>query len=92
VRVQSGGAAGAVAVYVFSTDGVKSLRVRYRAQRLSQASVAVRDGALSFRTAEYDEGDELCCPSNLVESELRWDDGKFVVDSRRDVDGPTPSR
>ncbi len=89
VRVQTGGAAGAVAVYVFSTDGAKSLRVKHRAQRLSQASVAVRDGTLSYRTAEYEEGDELCCPARLEEVALRWEDGEFVVDSRRVVDGPT---
>ena len=90
VRVQSGGAAGAVAVYVFSAHGSRSLRVRHRAQKLSQASVAVRDGALSYRSAVYEAGDELCCPSKLVETELEWEDGKFVVASRREVDGPSP--
>ena len=90
VRVQSGGAAGAVAVYVFSTEGGRSLRVRYRAQKLTQASVAVRDGALSFRSAEYDAGDELCCPAQVVETELKWERGRFVVESKRVLDGPSP--
>ena len=88
VRVQTGGAAGAVAVYVFSTDGVRSLRVRYRAQKLTQASVVVRDGALSFSSALYEEGDELCCPSKLVSTALEWEDGRFKVASRREIDGP----
>ena len=88
VRVQSGGAAGAVAVYVFSTDGAKSLRVRHRAQKLAQASVAVRRGTLTYRTAEYEPGDELCCPAKLAETELRWEDGKFAVASEREIDGP----
>ena len=88
VRVQTGGAAGAVAVYVFSTAGTRSLRVRHRAQKLSQASFAVRDGALSYRSAVYEAGDELCCPSKLVETELRWADGKFVIEDRREIEGP----
>jgi hypothetical protein len=92
VRVQTGGAAGAVAVYVFSTEGGKSLRVRFRAQRLTQASVAVRDGALSFRTAEYAAGDELCCPAKLVESAVAWEGGRFAVTSTRDIDGPAAPR
>ena len=89
VRLHSGGAAGAVAVYVFSTHGAKSLRVKYRAQRLSQASVRVRDGAVSFRTATYEPGDELCCPAKLVETSLRWTGERFVVDERRELDGPS---
>ena len=92
VRVQSGGAAGAVAVYVFSTDGARSLRMRYRAQKLVQASVAVRDGALSHRSARYEPGDEPCCPSSLEEVSLRWADGRFVVDDRREIDGPSAPR
>ena len=90
VRVQSGGAAGAVAVYVLSAHRTRSLRVKHRAQKLSQASVAVRDGRLSYRSAVYEPGDELCCPSKLVETELEWEEGKFVVASRRQLDGPSP--
>ena len=47
VRVQSGGADGAVALYVFSTDtGVKNsgLRVVFRSQELRRAQTRVRDG------------------------------------------------
>jgi hypothetical protein len=91
VRVQSGGAAGAVAVYVFSTDGADDLRPVFRAQKLSRASTAVADGVLSYRSAAYAAGDELCCPSKLLETELRWDAKaeKFVVEDRREVTPPS---
>jgi hypothetical protein len=74
VRVQSGGAAGAVAVYVFSTANRKggALRVIYRAQTLMRASTRVSKGVLSYTTARYDPGDELCCPARLTQSTLGW--------------------
>ena len=75
VRVQSGGADGAVALYVFSTDtGVKSsgLKVVFRSQELRRAQTRVRDGVLRYRSARPQPGDELCCPSAVVESRLRW--------------------
>lgn len=93
VRVQSGGAAGAVALYVFSTDAARAgseLRVVYRQQRLMRASTRVRRRVLSFRTSTYAEGDELCCPSKVVETTLRWDARKktFRVAKREDVVAP----
>ena len=50
VRVQSGGADGAVALYVFSTDtGVKNsgLKVVFRSQELRRAQTRVRDGVVA---------------------------------------------
>lgn len=90
VRVLSGGASGAVAVYVFSTDGAKALRAVHRAQKLHRASTAVRKRVLSYRTSIYASGDPLCCPSRIVETELRWDDrrSRFRVAERRDVTAP----
>src|SRR3954452_4218488 len=74
VRVQSGGAAGAVAVYVFSTANRKGgkLRVIFRSQSLMRASTHVSRGVLSYTTARYDPGDELCCPARLSQSTLGW--------------------
>lgn len=91
VRVLSGGAAGAVAVYVFSTHGADELRAVHRSQRLLRASTHVRDGVLSFRSAEYAAGDELCCPSRVVETELEWvrRERRFAVAARREVPPPT---
>ena len=74
VRVHSGGAAGVVAVYVFSTanrNGGK-LKAVFRSQNLMRASTRVLKGVLSYRTSRYDPGDELCCPARITQSTLAW--------------------
>jgi hypothetical protein len=86
VRVQSGGAAGVVAVYVFSTANRKNakLRVIFRSQSLMRASTRVLKGVLSYRTSRYDPGDELCCPARLTQSTLAWkrDERRMRVSER----------
>jgi hypothetical protein len=75
VRVQSGGASGAVALYVFSTDAGRragALRAVFRAQELLRAQTRIRDGVLRYRTARPAAGDEPCCPTRVVETRLRW--------------------
>ena len=93
IRIQSGGAMGAVALYVFSTaagSAGSELKVVYRQQRLTRASTSVKGTTLSFRTSTYAAGDELCCPAKIVETALKWDRSKraFVVVSRTDVVAP----
>jgi hypothetical protein len=75
VRVHSGGAAGVVAVYVFSTANRKGgkLRAIFRSQSLMRASTRVLKGVASYRTSRYEPGDELCCPARLTQSTLEWD-------------------
>ena len=90
VRVQSGGADGAVALYVFSTDtGVRNsgLKVVFRSQKLRRAQTRVRDGVLRYRSARPQAGDELCCPSAAAETRLRWRERlhEFTVAERRQV-------
>jgi hypothetical protein len=87
VRVQSAGAAGIVAVYVFSTAGADELRAVFRSQSLTRASTRVRAGRVSYRYARFAPGDELCCPSRIDESRLRWRPRKerFVVVKRVQV-------
>ena len=72
VRVHSGGAAGVVAVYVFSTANRKNgkLRAIFRSQSLTRASTRVLKGVVSYRTSRYNPGDELCCPARLTQSTL----------------------
>ena len=74
VRVHSGGAAGVVAVYVFSTANRKGgkLRAIFRSQSLMRASTRVLKGVLSYRTSRYEPGDELCCPARITQSTLAW--------------------
>jgi len=94
VRVQSGGASGAVAVYVFSTAGAKALRVVFRSESLVRASTEVSEGVLTYRNARYAAGDELCCPAQIVETKLKWvkQELRFRVDERRTLTpAPTPT-
>jgi hypothetical protein len=75
VRVMTGGGAGAVAVYVLSTDGSKSsnLRVIMRNQRLYRATVKVNDAHnLVVRVPVYAAGDALCCPSRARDRTYAW--------------------
>lgn len=90
VRVQSGGAAGIVAVYVFSTGGGDELEAVFRSQSLTRASTRVRDGRVSYRYARYEPADELCCPSVIMESRLQWKrkEGRFVVARRVQISPP----
>ena len=86
VRVHSGGAAGVVAVYVFSTANRKGgkLRAIFRSQKLMRASTRVLKGVLSYRTSRYEPGDELCCPARLTQSTLAWnrDERRMRVSER----------
>ena len=98
VRVQSGGASGAVALYVFSTAGAERLRVVFRSENLTRASTRIADGVLSYRTSRYADGDELCCPSRIVETTLKWvkAESRFRVDERTEITpapapAPTPT-
>jgi len=95
VRVHSGGAAGVVAVFVFSTDTGRrddELRLVFSSQKLQRASTRVADDVLSYRSARYAAGDEPCCPEQLVESTLEWDAGdhRLKVAERTVMDGPAP--
>jgi hypothetical protein len=89
VRVQTGGAAGTIAMYVFSTDTGHGkdapLRAVFRTQSLERAETRIRDGVLRYRTARYAPGDERCCPTAEAESRLRWQERRhrFTVVERR---------
>jgi len=94
VLVDTGGVAGAVALYVFSTDGEPAdsdLRVVYRSQRLYQSSAEVVDAALILSTPRYVEGDDVCCPAKIVQRTYVWSAGNKTLRQRssQELDGPT---
>lgn len=94
VLVDTGGVAGAVAMYVFSTHGEaeeSDLRAVYRSQRLYRASVEVGDGALILRTPRFAEGDDVCCPAKLVQRTYAWSRGGETLRLRdsEELDGPS---
>jgi hypothetical protein len=88
VTVDSGGAAGVIAVYVFSAGTGKNLKVVYRNQRLYRGAARINPGpALVYVLPVFKDGDELCCPSEYHETELKWSAAKkkFGVAKRRTV-------
>jgi hypothetical protein len=94
VLVDTGGAAGAVAVYVFSTHGKaadSALRAVYRSQQLYRASAAVSSGSLTVRTPRFVEGDDLCCPAKIVERIYTWSRDAQMLKHRstQELPGPT---
>jgi len=93
VLVDTGGVAGAVALYLFSTHGRPAnsdLRVVYRSQRLYRGSGQVADVRLIVRTPRFASGDDACCPAKILERAYSWSDAAktLVRRSVREVDGP----
>jgi hypothetical protein len=93
VLVDTGGAAGSVALYVFSTHGKAAdspLRAVYRSQQLYRASAQVSAGTLVLRTPKFASGDDLCCPAKVVERVYAWSDSAKTLKQRsmRELPGP----
>ena len=94
VLVDSGGVGGAVALFVFSTDGEaeeSDLRVVYRSQRLYRATTEVANAELILRTPRFAEGDDVCCPAKIVERIYAWSAGSKTLRQRssQELAGPT---
>jgi hypothetical protein len=88
VTVNSGGSAGVIALYVFSAGSGRDLQVVYRNQRLYRGGARINPGpALVYVLPQYEDGDELCCPSACLETQLKWSAAKkrFGVATRRTV-------
>ena len=81
ILVSTGGAAGAVGLYVFSTHGQAttpaddqtSLKVVFRLQSLYGASLRISGTTLSVLEPRYAKGDDLCCPQKLRERDYAFD-------------------
>jgi hypothetical protein len=75
VQVRMPGAAGTVAVYVFSTDGTRADRLRavFRSQSLYRATTAIAGATVTVTEPRWSRGDDLCCPSARTERRYAWD-------------------
>jgi hypothetical protein len=75
VAVRMPGAAGTVAVYVFSTDGTSADRLRavFRSQALYRATTRVAPGTLLVSQPRWARGDDVCCPAGRTERRYAWD-------------------
>jgi hypothetical protein len=94
VLVDSGGAAGAVGVYVFSTHGKAAdspLRAVYRSQQLYRASAEISAATLILHTAKFASGDDLCCPAKVVERVYAWSDKAKTLKQRSSMEKPGPT-
>jgi len=94
VLVDSGGAGGAVALYVFSTHGRatdSALRAIYRNQSLYRADAEVSSATLILRVPRFAKGDDVCCPDKIVERVYSWSDAAKSLQRRstRELPGPT---
>jgi hypothetical protein len=88
VTVDAGGAAGIVALYVFSAGSGKDLKVVYRNQRLYRAMARLNPGpSLVYSLPQWEDGDQLCCPSSYRETELKWStkSKRFGIVRRRTI-------
>jgi hypothetical protein len=95
VLVSTGGAAGAVALYVFSTHGQAtgdgdptSLKVVFRLQSLYDASLRINGTTVSVLEPRWSKGDDLCCPKKLRERDYVFDAKALTF--RRTADKDTP--
>lgn len=99
VFVTTNGAAGSVALYVFSTHGAKegadgkapALRLVYRNQSLYRATLRLHDTTVTLIQPKYAEGDDLCCPAKVTERDYVWteDKGTFTrAGETRESNGP----
>jgi hypothetical protein len=97
ILVSTGGAAGAVALYVFSThgqattgteDATTSLKVVFRLQSLYGASLRISGTTLSVLEPHYAKGDDLCCPKQLRERDYLFDAKALTFKRTADHDTP----
>lgn len=93
IFVSTGGAAGTVGLYVFSTHGqsssdATSLKVVFRLQTLNDASLRINGTTLSVLEPKWAKGDDLCCPANLRERDYAFDAKALTF--RRTADHTTP--
>jgi hypothetical protein len=96
ILVSTGGSAGAIALYVFSTHGQTatgnddqtSLKVVFRVQSLYDATLRISGTGLSILEPHFAKGDDLCCPNQLRERDYQFDAKALTF--RRTADRDTP--
>jgi hypothetical protein len=88
VFVSDNGAAGRVALYVFSTHGQTGtantdLKVVYRNQSLYRASVKLSGTTITIVEPKYSKGDDIGSPKQLTERDYTWDGKTFTRSGSR---------
>lgn len=79
VFVTTNGAAGSVALYVFSTHGQDAggdLKVVFRSQSLHRATLKLAGTRFTIVEPRYAAGDDLCCPGRARQRDYTWQDSR----------------
>jgi hypothetical protein len=85
VQVRMPGAAGTVAVFVFSSDGTRANRLRavFRSQALYRARTRIDAGpSLAVVRTDWAKGDRLCCTTATTERHYAWDERTHTLTRR----------
>jgi hypothetical protein len=90
IFVTTGGAAGRVALYIFSTHGQTNtantdLKVVYRNQLLNNATIKLAGTTITLSEPKYSEGDDIGSPARKTERDYRWVGKTFVKVATRTV-------
>jgi hypothetical protein len=96
IFVTTGGAAGRVAFYVFSTHGQTNtantdLKVVYRNQLLNNAAIKIAGTTITLTEPKYSEGDDISSPAATTERDYRWDGKTFMKVATRTIKKPSAS-
>jgi hypothetical protein len=84
VMVDSGGVAGNVALYLFTSDGLKGkqgtgvLRAVYRLQSLYRAGAKVTGTSVVYVSPTYAAGNDLASPRRRTQRTIRWNKTRGV--------------
>jgi hypothetical protein len=88
VFVSDNGAAGRVALYIFSTHGQSStsntdLKVVYSNQSLYRAAIRLAGTTVTIIEPKYSKGDDIGSPKKLTERDYTWDGKTFTRSALR---------
>lgn len=88
VFVSDNGAAGRIALYVFSTHGQTGtsntdLKAVYRNQSLYRAAIKLSGTTITIVEPKYAEGDDIGAPKKLTERDYTWDGKTFTRSASR---------
>lgn len=87
VVVESGGTLGDIGVAVYRLEGGVPEVALFRQ---FTGGLELRLGLVVVKEGVYAADDPLCCPSQLQETVIGWQDGAFEVLSEQVIDNPAP--
>lgn len=80
VPVTSGGEGGNIAVFVYGYTELGLSELLFVTTDTSLTVALIEDG-IQVTEAAYAPGDPMCCPSDLVTTDYRWDGTSFIAEA-----------